>query len=775
MTRPSTSPIPSTYSTSQTSRNVIDGRTWYRFFTRFTSITSATALVLALIFFIAYNWMYMGKMGKFGLVEGALTLSILGYALLAYRGIYSFAQQLLLLMASVITGGLLALVGQVYQTGADSWQLFFAWAVFIIPWVLIARLPALWLLWLGLINFSFMVYSEAGGFWFANAAYSSLLYLTIITAINSLALILALKFADKLTDKEVRHGPTSSIETEDPEVKTITETITLPLHWSVYVVGAMVVYFATRLGLYPILNLSSLLSTVLAFGAWLAVMGFFYGRFRKKQIDLLMLTLLSGSVIIVLMVIATQYIAPYLGDLALFALAFMLIALSASAVNWLRKLNTDIKQLSVRRDGSKNQTEINVDSSNSFEDLEDLESFDDLEDFNNSQTVDNTEAIKAPITATTPWYLQLFLGLSGLLSGALITGFLVVLLNTALRDTPIKLILSVLLFFISWVLFNPHFFRRFSTVAAANNREKSHTFSSSLAFALSLSAQAFLGAVLFESFDTSAIRVSIFMLVQVLLFAIIQDSLHRFFSAFIALGCLVWLLSYYQLPELSAAVLALIATVTGLPTAKLPFSKTPRRLPFTQQPWLSTILKPLNYASTVMLLMVSVLFIAAEHTQYIVGVATEFTYNYPLAQTLLVAVCLYAAHLILSHYQLKLTSKTGRLIGLSIICLGIVSVYVSGILATSLVIIMAVANQNKTLLGLGISALVGYVFWYYYQLDSSLLIKSGSLMAVALVLFAIRKLLNREHFVHSSLLRLYPTSSPADKSNDDVTKEEELP
>ncbi|MGP5012149.1 DUF4401 domain-containing protein [Psychrobacter glacincola] len=774
MTRPSTSPIPNTYSTSQTSRDVVDGRTWYRFFTRFTAITSATALVLALIFFIAYNWIYMGKIGKFGLVEGALTLSILGYALLAYRGIYPFAQQLLLLIASVITGGLLALVGQVYQTGADSWQLFFAWAVFIIPWVLIARLPALWLLWLGLVNLSFMLYSDAGGFWFANGTYSHLLYLTIITAINSLALTLALKFADKLADKEVRHGPTSSIETEDPKVKTITETITLPLHWSVYVVGTMVVYFATRLGLYPVLNLSSLLSTVLAFGAWLAVMGYFYGRFRKKQIDLLMLTLLSGSVIIVLMVIANQYIAPYLGDLELFALAFMLIALSASAVNWLRKLNTDIKQLSVSRDGSKNQTEMNVDSSNSFEDLEDLESFDDLEDFNSSQTVDNAEAIKAPITVTTPWYLQLFLGLSGLLSGALITGFLVVLLNTALRDTPIKLILSVLLLFISLVLFNPHFFRRSLTVAAENNRDKSHTFSSSLAFALSLSAQAFLGAVLFESFDASA-RVSIFMLVQVLLFAIIQDSLHRFFSAFIALGCLVWLLSYYQLPELSAAVLALIATVTSLPIAKLPFSKPPKRLPFTQQLWLSTLIKPLNYASTVMLLMVSVLFIAAEHTQYIVGVATEFTYNYPLAQTLLVAVCLYAAHLILSHYQLKLTSKTGRLIGLSIICLGIVSVYVSGILATSLVIIMAVANQNKTLLGLGISALVGYVFWYYYQLDSSLLMKSGSLMAVALVLFAIRKLLNREHFVHSSLLRLYPTSSPADKSNDDVTKEEELP
>ncbi len=39
-------------------------------------------------------------------------------------------------LAAVATGGLLALFGQIYQTGADSWQLFLLWALLLIPWLL---------------------------------------------------------------------------------------------------------------------------------------------------------------------------------------------------------------------------------------------------------------------------------------------------------------------------------------------------------------------------------------------------------------------------------------------------------------------------------------------------------------------------------------------------------------------------------------------------------------------------------------------------------------
>ena len=42
-----------------------------------------------------------------------------------------------LLAASLFVGALLALIGQIYQTGADTFEMFAAWAALILPWVLV--------------------------------------------------------------------------------------------------------------------------------------------------------------------------------------------------------------------------------------------------------------------------------------------------------------------------------------------------------------------------------------------------------------------------------------------------------------------------------------------------------------------------------------------------------------------------------------------------------------------------------------------------------------
>ncbi|WP_250163432.1 DUF2157 domain-containing protein [Psychrobacter sp. WY6] len=114
-------------------------------------------------------------MGKFALVEGALFVTIALYVALSFRRRFQLIRQLLLLIASVITGSLLALFGQVYQTGADTWQLFFGWAVLIVPWVIIARFPALWLLWLELINTGLILYFGVMDFAFINYFYEGVL------------------------------------------------------------------------------------------------------------------------------------------------------------------------------------------------------------------------------------------------------------------------------------------------------------------------------------------------------------------------------------------------------------------------------------------------------------------------------------------------------------------------------------------------------------------------------------------------------------------------
>ena len=209
---------------------------------------------------------------------------------------------------------------------------------------------------------------------------------------------------------------------------------------------------------------------------------------------------------------------------------------------------------------------------------------------------------------------------------------------------------------------------------------------------------------------------------------------------------MVYLLNYYHLPEVSLGLLALIVVITNLQRYRLLQSVSIR--------WRATIfdtVKAIGYASALMLLCASVYFIVAEYGDSFDNYNTTFRYNYSLAQGLLTLASLYAAYLILKRYQIKLLSTNGIIIGCTIAILGIVSIYVSGLLATSLIIIIAIANSQRLLLGLGIVALVSYIFWYYYQLDTSLLVKSASLFIVGIALLIVRWLVIKQYFSHITL------------------------
>src|SRR5690606_26138167 len=55
-----------------------------------------------------------------------------------------------------------ALVGQIYQTGADAWPLFLLWAALTLPWVALLRSVSLWLLCAALLNVALGLYLWAG-------------------------------------------------------------------------------------------------------------------------------------------------------------------------------------------------------------------------------------------------------------------------------------------------------------------------------------------------------------------------------------------------------------------------------------------------------------------------------------------------------------------------------------------------------------------------------------------------------------------------------------
>lgn len=123
----------------------------YRFF-----LSAGLLLFLSgIIFFFAYNWGALHKFAKLGLVQaGMLGIAI---ALLTLKP-SDFILKLGLTAISVLVGIAFAVFGQIYQTGADAYDFFFGWTIFVAAWVAIAGFPFLWFFFLLLINLTICLY-----------------------------------------------------------------------------------------------------------------------------------------------------------------------------------------------------------------------------------------------------------------------------------------------------------------------------------------------------------------------------------------------------------------------------------------------------------------------------------------------------------------------------------------------------------------------------------------------------------------------------------------
>lgn len=306
-------------------------RTWLSFFDKALLIIGALALVLSLVFFIAYNWQNLGKLGKFALVEGALVITIALYVALSFRRRFYFIRQLLLLVASIITGSLLALFGQVYQTGADTWQLFFAWAVLITPWVIIARFSTLWLLWLGLLNIAFILYIGVADFVFSTALSQYIFEIEKLALLNFIALNLWLFFTDDQANLNLKLSAAVTHK--------YTQRAQSSLHWSTYVVGLLSTFCVTYLAIIMVFEDTVFMAAAMTLLLWALWCGFMYWRFYKRHTDILMLTYLCGSIITVVMCWAVELKPSSMDIGGFFILTTLLISMSSYAAVWLRNIS----------------------------------------------------------------------------------------------------------------------------------------------------------------------------------------------------------------------------------------------------------------------------------------------------------------------------------------------------------------------------------------------------------------------------------------------------
>ncbi|WP_424246019.1 putative membrane protein [Elusimicrobium posterum] len=116
---------------------------------------SAALFIAGVIFFFAYNWFILPKFAK---LAGAAALFVLSALGVWRKGLDTNAGQAFGFAACFFTGAFLAVFGQVYQTGANAFDLFFGWMLLILPFALIINKTSVWTLFVVLANVAFFLY-----------------------------------------------------------------------------------------------------------------------------------------------------------------------------------------------------------------------------------------------------------------------------------------------------------------------------------------------------------------------------------------------------------------------------------------------------------------------------------------------------------------------------------------------------------------------------------------------------------------------------------------
>jgi len=120
-------------------------RRWGLWTGRLLGVTGAALVLSGLVYFFAFNWARIPPLVKLGSIGALLAAACLTVAV---RGFERRGAEPAAVAAVTLVGVFLAVEGQIYQTGADAWTLFAAWAALSFPFALLACSAATWAVWL---------------------------------------------------------------------------------------------------------------------------------------------------------------------------------------------------------------------------------------------------------------------------------------------------------------------------------------------------------------------------------------------------------------------------------------------------------------------------------------------------------------------------------------------------------------------------------------------------------------------------------------------------
>ena len=302
---------------------------WPPFIRRFLWIMGSLALVVALLFFMAYNWQAMGPMFKFALLQGSLIVTLIFYALWSSLLVPRYqlsshtlvlGQTLIRVVVAMLVGGLLALFGQVYQTGADPWQLFALWSLLISVMVVSSGQAVLWIMWSVLINVALVLYVDTRPAWLMLLGpIEQAIWLFLI--VNGLLWLIVM-----------------GLDGEQPVAPRVLKRFRVVQPWAGQLQATALLFCFTYMGMAAIIDWHNQ-GAGFAVASVLGLAGFFV-IYRLIRQDLSLLALWSMSLMLLIITLVMKITDGWASGYTLFWLSMMIIAMTTLAVKWLKSLRS---------------------------------------------------------------------------------------------------------------------------------------------------------------------------------------------------------------------------------------------------------------------------------------------------------------------------------------------------------------------------------------------------------------------------------------------------
>lgn len=310
-----------------------------------------------------------------------------------------------------------------------------------------------------------------------------------------------------------------------------------------------------------------------------------------------------------------------------------------------------------------------------------------------------------------PWYVRVMLGVSGWIAAVFLLGFVAVGLEFIIDSAVASVFVGSLALVAAFALF----------------RLARNDFYEQFALAVSFAGQ---GLVFFGLAESIGWRGSglwwVAAVLQVVIAIVMPNFVQRLVAAYVAAYALSTAMLFHGAPVVVPVLVTLGIAVIWLNE-------------FHWQRW-STVVRPIGYGLTLGLVQLEgqALF---GHTMRMFGSrheAIQFFFPHWLGELVLGLLLVAVVGRLLSQRG-EAWASTRMLVALGMAAVvAAVSLEAPGIATGFVIILLGFSNGNRVLVGLGIAALLFYVSAYYYNLETTLLVKSQILAATGVLLLAVR-------------------------------------